>query len=401
MSNVRHITRPAGFVANGVACGVKASGKEDLAIIASTTDAAAAVVTTRNQVVGAPILRIRRLMPKGYGTLRGVVINAGVSNVCTGQAGLRDADTMGNLTADLLGTAGKKILVASTGVIGHKLPMDKIRRGIAAAAAGLGTGNDTAALRAMMTTDTREKYAVVQARLAGRKVTLAGVAKGSGMISPCMATLIGVLTTDAAVAPAALHRALSAAVKDTFNAVTVDSDTSTSDTVVVLANGAAGNKTITPGGRDGAKFTALLWEVCHALSYALAADGEGATKVVQVVVKGARHDADAHVAAKSVANSPLFKCAIHGGDPNWGRIVAALGKSPAKIVPEKLTVRIGGVCVFARGSPRKFDLKKVRGHLAGKDIRVVCDLGLGEGKFSALTCDFSREYVTINADYHT
>ncbi|MCY2931922.1 MAG: bifunctional glutamate N-acetyltransferase/amino-acid acetyltransferase ArgJ [Planctomycetota bacterium] len=401
MAPIRHITLPAGFVANGVACGVKASGKEDLAIIASTTDAAAAVVTTQNQVVGAPVLRIRRLLPKGYGTLRGVVSNSGVSNVATGAAGVRDADTMGNLTARLLGTTGAKVLAASTGVIGHRLPMDKIRRGIAAAAAGLGPGRDTNALRAMMTTDTREKYAVVQTRLGGKTVTLAGVVKGSGMISPCMATMIGVLTTDAAIAPSALHKALKQVVPDTFNAVTVDSDTSTSDTVVALANGAAGNKTITAGSADFAKFVALLHEVCYELSYALAADGEGATKVVEIAVVGARSDAEAAVAAKSVANSPLFKCAIHGGDPNWGRIVAALGKSSAKVNPETLSVRIGGVCVFSKGTPCRFNLKKVEAHLGGKDIKVGCDLGLGKGKSTALTCDFSREYITINADYHT
>ncbi|MCY2925038.1 MAG: bifunctional ornithine acetyltransferase/N-acetylglutamate synthase, partial [Planctomycetota bacterium] len=270
MASIRHITLPAGFVANGVACGVKASGKEDLAIIASTSDAAAAVVTTQNQVVGAPVLRIRRLMPKGFGTLRGVVSNSGVSNVAT--------------AARLLKTQPDKVLVASTGVIGHRLPMDKIRRGIAAAAASMGTTRDTNALRAMMTTDTREKCAVVQTTLGGKSVTLAGVVKGSGMISPCMATMIGVLTTDAAIAPAALYKALKQVVPDTFNAVTVDSDTSTSDTVVALANGAAGNKTVTAGSADFAKFVALLHEVCYELSYALAADGEGATKVAEIAV---------------------------------------------------------------------------------------------------------------------
>ena len=401
VKSTRHITLPRGFVASGVACGIKASGRPDLAIIAAETDAAAAVVTTRNQVVGAPVIRTRRILPAGHGRLRAVVINAGNANVCTGAAGLGDAETMAALTARAVATTPEKVLVASTGVIGRRLPMAEIRAGIAAAAANLSRRNDSAALQAIMTTDTRAKSAVVRRTLDGRKVTVAGIVKGAGMIEPCMATMIGVLTTDAAVTPPALHKALTGAVAHSFNAVTVDSDTSTSDTVVLLAGGATGGKPITTRRPVFRKFAAAVSEVCRALARAIAADGEGATKLIEVRVRGARTATDAEIAAKSVANSPLFKCAVHGGDPNWGRIAAALGKSAAKVTAEKLTVRIGGVIVMAKGAGRKFDLRKVKTHLTGDEVAVDCDLGLGRGTFTALTCDLSRQYVAINADYHT
>jgi glutamate N-acetyltransferase/amino-acid N-acetyltransferase len=292
-------------------------------------------------------------------------------------------------------------MVASTGVIGHRLPMAKVRAGIAAAASRLGRENDAAALRGIMTTDTREKSAVVRARIGGRAVTVAGIVKGSGMIAPSMATMIALITTDAVVWPPVLHKALRAAAARTFNAITVDSDTSTSDTVVVLASGAAGGKAVKPGTPGWRRFAAALAEVCGELARAVVIDGEGATKLVEVAVRGARSDAEAKLAAKSVADSPLVKTAVHGGDPNWGRIAAALGKSAAKVVAEKLRIRIGGVVVFSAGSGRKFDLKKVERHLAGRKVSIDCDLGLGGGRFTALTCDLSREYVAINADYHT
>jgi len=401
MSNAKHLTLPAGFVAGAVHCGIKTTAAEDLAILAGERDCSAAVLTTRNQVVGAPVLWIRRILPRGYGRVRGVVVNSGCSNVCTGPGGLRDAEAMAALTARALGTTKEKVLVASTGIIGHRLPMAKIRAGIAAAAGRLGRDNDAAALRGIMTTDTRAKSAVAVARVGGRDVTVAGVAKGAGMIAPSLATMISLLTTDAAVGPPLLHKALRRAAAGTFNAVTIDSDTSTSDTLVVLASGAAGNRPVREASRDFAALLAALTEVCASLARQIVADGEGATKLVEVAVTGARGDGEAEAAAKSVANSPLFKCAVHGGDPNWGRIAAALGKSAARIVPQRLTIRIGGVTIFRGGTGRKFDLRRVEAHLAGREVRVDCDLGLGKGRFTALTCDLSREYVTINADYHT
>lgn len=401
MSKKRHITLPAGFRAAGAACGIKPSGREDLAIIAADHDAACAIVTTRNQVVGAPILWCRGILPKGHGRVRGIVINAGISNVCTGPRGLRDARTMAVETAGQLGTDPQKVLVASTGVIGRLMPMANIRAGIRAVSAALGRRNDSATLRAIMTTDTREKSAVVRLRIGGREITVAGMVKGSGMIAPCMATMIGVITTDAPVTPAALGKALTAAVGDTFNAITVDSDTSTSDIVAVLASGASGGKTISSASGAYKKFAAALGDVCAQLARAVVADGEGATKVIEVAVRGARDRCDAETAAKAVANSPLFKCAVHGGDPNVGRIAAALGKSAAKIDPDKLDIRVGGVTVLSGGCFRKFDLRKVARHYTGKTVHVVCDLGIGHASYTALTCDLSRQYVSINADYHT
>ena len=401
MSSIRHITLAAGFVAAGVKCGIKVSGRNDLAIIAAERDAAVAVVTTTNQVFGEPVRYVRSILPKGFGLARGMVINSGCSNVCTGPEGFKDATTMAALTAKRLGTTAGKVLVASTGIIGHRLPMTKIRAGIADAAAHLGRDNDTETLHAIMTTDTRDKYAVVQKTIGGKLVTLGGIVKGSGMIAPSMATMIGVITTDAAIAPPVLYAALKAAVGQTFNAITVDSDTSTSDTVAVFASGAAGNKPIAAGTKEFAAFAAALGEVCCHLARSVVVDGEGATKLVEVRVRGARTEAEAFAAGKSVANSPLFKCAIHGGDPNWGRIAAALGKSSARVDPTKLVIGIGGVTIFARGTGKKFNLKKVEQHLKGKEVHVDCDLGLGKGQAAVLTCDLSKEYVAINADYST
>jgi glutamate N-acetyltransferase/amino-acid N-acetyltransferase len=401
MNHARHITLPQGFTAAGITCGIKASGNMDLAVIASDTDASTAIVTTRNQIVGAPIIWCRQILPRGYGKTRGMVINSGVSNVCTAKKGFDDARTMASETARRLGTEPEKIIVASTGVIGQHLPMTKIKRGIAAAVNTLGRRRDSNVTQAIMTTDTRQKSAVVFTTIGGKKVTIAGIAKGSGMIAPSMATMISVITTDAVISPAALNKALKASVATSFNAVTVDSDTSTSDIVAVFASGQAGNANITAASKQYGKFAAALAEVCSELARAIATDGEGATKLIRVNVLGARSDAEAQIAAKSVANSPLFKCAVHGCDPNWGRIAMALGKSEAKVVSEKLTIRIGATLVFSRGTPSKFNAKSVSKYLDANEVEITCDLKLGKGRFTALTCDLSRDYVTINADYHT
>jgi glutamate N-acetyltransferase/amino-acid N-acetyltransferase len=400
-SGTRHITVPAGFAAAGVACGIKASGREDVAIFAAERCVPCAVITTRNQVVGAPVLWCREVLPRGYGRMRAWVVNSGCSNVCTGARGKRDAARMASLTAKALGCKPREVLVASTGVIGEPLPMAKVRRGIAAAAAALGRNADDAALRAIMTTDTREKSAVVQTRLARRAVTIAGIAKGAGMVAPSLATMLSVITTDAAVTPAALHKALAAAAETTFNALTIDSDTSTSDTVAAFASGAAGGEAVSSRSPAFAKFAAALREVCRELSRAMAADGEGATRLIEVHVRGARSTADAEAAAKSVANSPLVKTAVHGCEANWGRIAASVGKSAARVVPEKLTIRLAGATVFSRGRRRRFDASAVSRRLGEDCVEIECDLGLGGGRFTALTCDLSPQYVAINADYHT
>lgn len=398
----RHITSPEGFTAAGVTCGIKESGKKDLAIFAADRDVSCALVTTRNQIIGAPVVWCRKILPRGYGKVRGMVINSGNSNVCTGPQGVKNAETMATLTAKQLECPAEKVLVASTGIIGHRLPMSKIRKGIVEAASRLGKRNDSAAVQAIMTTDTREKSALVMTEIDGKPVRVAGIVKGSGMIAPSMATMIAVITTDAAISPRILNKALKEAVHLSFNAITVDSDTSTSDTVAVLASGLAGNKTInTTTSPAYRKLVGVLLEVCSELARAVVRDGEGATKIINVTVKNARNDQDAEIAAKSVANSPLFKTAMHGCDPNWGRIAMALGKSSAKVQAEKLSIRIGTTTVFRNGQGAKFTEKKVSEYLANPDIEIVCDLGLGQGSFSALTCDLTREYITINADYTT
>jgi glutamate N-acetyltransferase/amino-acid N-acetyltransferase len=396
-----HITKPRGFLAAGVKCGIKESNREDLAIVACIHDAAAAVVTTQNQVIGEPVRYCRKVLPAGYGRARAIVINSGCSNVCTGPVGYRDAATMAAQTARLLGTKADKVLVASTGIIGQRLPMAKVHAGITAAAGSLGRNNDAATLRAIMTTDTRPKHAVARTVIGGKTVTVAGMVKGSGMIAPSMATLIGVLTTDIAVTPAMLHKALTTAIEGTLNAVTVDCDTSTSDVVFLLASGLAGNRPVAFGSAGFRKFLTALSDVCGRLARAVAADGEGATKLIEVTVTGARSTAEAQIAAKSVANSPLFKCAVHGEDPNWGRIAAALGKSAAKVDPGRLTIRIGGATVLRGGRPTFLNPATLRRHLRGKTVVVDCNLHLGKGHYTALTCDLSRQYITINAEYHT
>jgi glutamate N-acetyltransferase / amino-acid N-acetyltransferase len=401
MNNARHITVPKGFRAAGVACGIKASENRDLAVITSDSDASTAIVTTKNQIVGAPITWCRKILPRQYGKTRGIVINAGIANVCTGKRGLDDARTMARETARRLGTEPEKILVASTGIIGHHLPMGKIKRGIAQATGSLGLRGDAHVAEAIMTTDTRRKSALVTLNIGGKSATIAGIAKGSGMIAPSMATMISAITTDVAISPAALKKALSASVTTSFNAITVDSDTSTSDIVAVLASGRAGNPQLTAKSKLYTRFASALHEVCSELARAIATDGEGATKLIAVTVRGAQNDRQAEIAAKSVANSPLFKCAVHGCDPNWGRIAMALGKSSAKIVPEKLTIRIGETLVFKQGIPTKFNAKTVSKYLSAGEVDIVCDLKLAKGTFKALTCDLTKDYVTINADYHT
>ena len=414
MAQTRHITLPQGFLAAGVKCGIKESGREDLAVIVGQQMVSAAVLTTSNQVVGAPVLWCRKVLPAGFGWIRGIVVNSGCSNVCTGRQGERDAAEMAALAGRLVGAEPAEMLVASTGIIGRRLPMAKVRSGIRAAVEALGCRDDPAVVRAIMTTDTRQKSAVARVRMGGETVTVAGIVKGAGMICPSLAgppprggsrlgacaTMIAVLTTDAVIAPRPLYAAFKKAAPTSFNAVTIDSDQSTSDTAVVMASGLAGSR-IVPGSAAARRFAAALAEVCHSLAVAMARDGEGATKLIQVNVTGAVTSRQAEIVARAVANSPLFKCAVHGGDPNWGRILAAAGKSPAKVRPERLSVRIGGVAVFARGVPKRLNLRRVEQYLAGNSVLVELDLGLGKGRFTAYTCDLSARYVAINAEYHT
>lgn len=393
------ITAPLGFRAGAAACGIKQSGALDLGLLVADRLSSAAAVFTTNQFCGAPIVVGREHMQGGK--LRAVVVNSGCSNVATGDRGVAHARLMCKQAAELVGADAEQVLPSSTGVIGEYLPMDNVAAGIEAAYADL---SDSAAAgrrfaEAIMTTDTRVKQACERIKLGREKVTIAGCCKGSGMIAPNMATMLAYITTDAKLPPARLRRLLVRAVEPTFNRVTVDECQSTSDTVACLASGLGGEVT---GGWPTDLFEKALLAVCESLAYQIAADGEGATRVVEIKVTGAKSAGDAHKAARAVAVSPLVKCAVHGGDPNWGRIVQAIGATDVALDPAGVTVRLDKTVIFSKGAPaRRLDEAKLSAIMQRKHVPINIDLGAGRFADRVLTCDFSREYVAINADYHT
>jgi glutamate N-acetyltransferase / amino-acid N-acetyltransferase len=383
-----------------VRAGIKTRGP-DVALIVSDVAAAAAGVFTRSTVVGAPVT-ISRERVRG-GIARAIVANAGCSNVAMGARGLRDARTMTALAARAIDCKPDEVLVASTGVIGHPLPMAKIEMGVAAAAKALRADGLASAARAILTTDLTPKCVALRTRIEGRFVTLAGIAKGSGMIEPNMATMLSFLITDAAIAPALLRRLLRGAADESFNRVTVDGETSTSDTVLMLANGVAGNPVLRDAKSAGAKrLAAALGELTQELARSIARDGEGATKLVTVRVSGAKTADDATRAAKRIANSMLVKTALFGGDPNWGRILQTAGAARVAIALERAVVTLGGVAVFQNGSPTGDAARRRAGRaLAKKEVEVALDLGAGRHGATVWTCDLSYDYVKINAEYTT
>jgi glutamate N-acetyltransferase/amino-acid N-acetyltransferase len=391
------VTFARGFVAGAVAAGVKQKDttRLDVAVIASTAEHChAAGVFTMNQVIAAPCIVTKRHI--GRGQLRGIVVNSGNANACTGPGGERDAVAMATAAAELLHVDPHDVAVASTGVIGVPLPMDRIVPAIGRVRLSAAGWAD--ASRAIMTTDTRPKVAQRELTLSGGAVRIGGIAKGAGMIHPNMATLLTFVTTDALVDAAVLRPMLRSAADDTFNAISVDGDTSTNDTLLVLANGASG---VGVGTLDGPAFLDALTAVCRDLARAIVADGEGATKVFEVHVTRAASESDARAAARTVTSSNLVKTAIHGADPNWGRILAAAGRSGATVDAARASIRIGGVVVYDRGAPCPFDAGAVRASFAKPDIAIELDLGLGEAAARAWGSDLSAEYVRINADYTT
>ena len=398
------VTSPQGFVAAAVAAGIKQSGRPDLVLVAADRDCAAAGVFTRNRVAAAPVLLDRATLAAGRAALRGVLINAGNANACTGEPGLADAREMQRLAAAALGTRPEQLLVMSTGVIGVPLPMTRVAAGVAALAPLLSAGGGLAAAEAIMTTDTRPKRAAVVVDLPDGQVTIGGMAKGAGMIHPDMATLLGVLTTDAVVAPDVLDSSLREAVAASFNAISIDGDTSTNDSIILFANGAVGVAVADDESR--ARFAAALTDLCVQLAQMIVRDGEGATRFVTLVVSGAASTVDARRVADTIATSPLVKTAFAGGDPNWGRIMMAAGRSGAALDPARLALS-----VIAPGAP---PLQLVRGGtptgyaeadaaavFAQPEFTVHLDLGLGDGAATLWTTDLSHEYVSINADYRT
>jgi glutamate N-acetyltransferase/amino-acid N-acetyltransferase len=392
------ITDAAGFSAGAVHAGIKKDGQSlDLCIIASDRPATAAGVFTRNKVRAAPVkLSEERLRS---GRCQAVIVNSGNANACTADRGMADAERMTELTATRLGLSARDVVVASTGVIGVHLPMEKIERGIAQIELSPTAGHDAA--RAIMTTDTRPKEAGVRIRIGGQSVALAGMAKGSGMIHPNMATMLSFVATDAAVAPSFLRRALAEAVGGSFNQMTVDGDTSTNDTLVVLANGAAGNSPLDGSDRDSRAFADALLQVSAELAKAVARDGEGATKFIEVVVEGAASVDDARRAAKAVVGSSLVKTAVYGADPNWGRVLCALGYSGAEVEERKVDLRIGDVWLMRGGEIQAFDRQAGVRALSRDEVKVAVNLNLGSGRGVAWGCDLTEGYVEINGKYTT
>ncbi|HOX40498.1 MAG TPA: bifunctional glutamate N-acetyltransferase/amino-acid acetyltransferase ArgJ [Candidatus Brocadiia bacterium] len=393
---------PLGYRAAAVRCGVKSvADKLDLALILSDAPAVAAGAFTTNRFRAASVqLDQKRLKSKG---LRGIVVNAGNANACTGERGLRDAEAMAEAAALACGARKDSFLVASTGIIGHPLPMDKILTGIKDASGRLSSelraGHETS--YAIMTTDTKPKETCAVIKLpGGGKAAIGGICKGSGMIAPKMATMLCFLLTDVKMERALLQEALSRTVEKTFNCVTVDGDSSTNDTALLMSNGAAPDAEIASRGKRYDAFCEGLYETCSTLAKKLAQDGEGATKFVEVNVTGAPTEADAKKAARAIANSPLVKCAIHGGDPNWGRIICAAGYSGALFPTRDVVLHIGRVCVFRNEMPTK-DAAKAAAEMKKKEVVINLSLGKGPGNAIMWTCDFSAEYVAINALYHT
>lgn len=395
------VTYPLGFRASAVAVGIKTS-EPDLCMIVCDRNAAAAGVFTTNLVQAACVRHSRKVVRGGQA--RAIVCNSGNANACNGEAGDRDARLMAERTASLIGTTADEVLVASTGVIGHRMPMDRVLPGLDAAAGALGSGpaTDAGVAAAIMTTDLRRKMLRAECRSDtwNEVIRIGAVCKGSGMIAPRMATMLCFVTTDAWLSASLLQEALGLAVRTTFNRVTVDGDTSTNDMVLLLASG-AGPVAIREKGPAWLDFVEALTRVCEPLARLIARDGEGATKLVEVRVEGAPQEADAERVARTIAESPLVKTALFGSDPNWGRILAAAGRAGVPFDPEAARVTIGGTEVFAEGAARPFDRQALREYLRGETVEIVVSLGHGPGTATFWTCDLSYDYVRINAEYHT
>lgn len=396
------VTAAGGFRAGAAAADIKGngSGRLDVCVLAADYPVAAAGVFTTNRVQAAPVVLSRQRVAGGY--LRAIAVNAGNANACTGDEGMAAAETAAAAVAERLDCSPAQVAVASTGVIGVQLPLDRLLAGLDAAVAGLSADGGAAAAQAIMTTDTRPKEAAVTVELApGWVATVGGMAKGAGMIEPNMATMLGFITTDAPVGPQALQQALAAAADDTFNMVTVDGDTSTNDSLFLLASGAIGGPQLQPGTRPWDRFVTALHTVCEELAKAIARDGEGATKLIEVRVEGAASKDDARRAAKAIARSPLVKTAVYGADANWGRILCAAGYSGADFDPAAASLWLGPILVAERGQGVAFDEAAAQQYLSGADVQMRLRLGDGPGAATAWGCDLTHEYVNINGSYRT
>lgn len=391
------ITAAKGFKAAGVKAGIKVTGKDDLALLVSDTPCTAAGTFTQNAIRASSVDWCENHLPST--TVRAIICNSGCANACTGKKGEADTKKMAQLTAKEIGATPESILTASTGVIGKYLPIEKIATALPTLKSLLSKDGGSSFSKAIMTTDLVQKEAAFKVKLSQGTITIGGCTKGSGMIHPNMATMLAFITTDASIGSSQLHAIVKKVIDQTFNNLTVDGDTSTNDMALVLANGASGIKVISS--EDKLLFEKGLYEVCNALCKAIAADGEGATKRVEIKVEGALTELDAKRAAKAVANSNLTKCALFGNDPNWGRISCAVGYSGAKFSKEKMSIKLCGTQVFKNLQPVKFDEKKLHEKMKSKVVEIEINLAMGEKSAIAHTCDFSYDYVKINAEYRT
>ena len=394
------ITAVSGVRAAGVHADIKAAEAKDVALIVTDTPATAAGVFTKNSVTAAPVIVCREHLKAGQA--QAVIINSGNANACTGEVGMANARRMAAATAEQLGIHANLVCVSSTGVIGQQLPMDRIESGIQAAADALSTEGGSDAAEAIMTTDTHPKSVAVEIEISGTPVRIGGIAKGSGMIAPNMATMLSYLTTDAKINAETLQAALNCVVDDTYNLLTVDTDRSTNDTVLILATGCANNaEIVTPDSEDYEAFCEGLLFVCTELVKMLARDGEGATKLVEVVVKHAKNRDDAEKAARAVAESPLVKTAVFANDANWGRIMMAIGKSGAEFDPYQVDVYLANYQLVKAGMDSGYNEDKATALFAQDPVRITIDLCAGDTEITMWTCDYSYDYIRINADYRT
>jgi len=394
------VTAPQGFAAAGLYCGIR-KVKKDIALITSDVPADLAAVFTQNKVVAAPLVVDKMLLARGNKKCRAIVVNSGNANACTGERGMIDAWQMVQKTAEALGITQEEVLISSTGVIGQYLPMENVLQGIQQLPLQLSVHGSNDAAVAIMTTDTYSKEVAVEFQVNGETVRIGGIAKGSGMIAPNMATMLAFLTTDAAIEQPLLQKTFGNLVNCSFNRIAVDGDMSTNDMAILLANGRSGAPKIAAGTEEFALFSEALEHVLVSLAKMIARDGEGATKLVNVVVQGARTEAEALQAARSVANSNLVKTAIHGEDANWGRILAAVGYSGIEFVPENVELFFGELPIVKKNYEIVIDEAKAKEVFSQENITITIDLHQGSESANFWTCDLSKEYVHINASYRS
>ncbi|NQU41253.1 MAG: bifunctional glutamate N-acetyltransferase/amino-acid acetyltransferase ArgJ [Lentisphaerae bacterium] len=393
------VTSPAGFQAGAVNCGIR-SKKPDVALLLSDRDAALAGAFTSNRLAAAPVALCRERVARGQA--RAIIVNSGNANAATGAQGIVDAERMAALTADALGLSAASVCVCSTGTIGVTLPMARLESGIRAVVSQLSSDGGPAAARAIMTTDLVPKEIALELTIEGKPVRIGGMAKGSGMIDPNLATMLAYLTTDAAVESAALQACLLEAVQDSFNRITVDGDESTNDTVLFMANGAAGNSPLQPGHAEWDCFVQAVREVCGRLARMIVKDGEGATKYVTVTVQGGASDGEARQAARAIANSLLVKTSWYGCDPNWGRVYDVVGYCGVSVDPNALEIKLDDHFAVRNGTvSTATDLKSLQAVLRQDEFTLLVDLHVGDGTDTVYTCDCSPEYVRINSEYTT